>query len=102
MGRGAVQGNYENGLVYVIILFLTFWILFSYLVPISLFVTLEIVKFILVRPVMPLPLFHSLAYCSLGTPWFAQHWLPALFLIMIPLSFPWSIILGANTDAIVH
>jgi hypothetical protein len=60
MGRGAVQGNYENGLVYVIILFLTFWILFSYLVPISLFVTLEIVKFILVRPVIaastfPLP-----------------------------------------------
>ena len=41
--------------MYVIILFITFWILFSYLVPISLFVTLEIVKFILVRslPVRP-------------------------------------------------
>ncbi len=43
------SGNYQNGFVYVVILFITFWILFSYLVPISLFVTLEIVKFILVR-----------------------------------------------------
>eukprot|EP00884_Botryococcus_braunii_P012316 jgi/Botrbrau1/21085/Bobra.0144s0083.1 len=42
-----VQGNPQNNFVYVIILFFTFWILFSYLVPISLFVTLEIVKFIL-------------------------------------------------------
>ena len=50
------SGNYQNGFVYVVILFITFWILFSYLVPISLFVTLEIVKFILVRT---LPLFYS-------------------------------------------
>ena len=41
-------GNYQNGFVYVIILFITFWILFSYLVPISLFVTIEIIKFVLV------------------------------------------------------
>ncbi|KAL3132559.1 hypothetical protein ABBQ32_009098 [Trebouxia sp. C0010 RCD-2024] len=40
-----VQGNYKNGFVYWIILMITFWILYSYLVPISLFVTLEIVKF---------------------------------------------------------
>eukprot|EP00891_Asterochloris_glomerata_P000836 jgi/Astpho2/836/Aster-00685 len=40
-----VQGNYRNGFVYTIVLLITFWILFSYLVPISLFVTLEIVKF---------------------------------------------------------
>ena len=41
-------GNYQSGIVYVIILFITFWILFSYLVPISLFVTIEIIKFVLV------------------------------------------------------
>lgn len=46
---GNTNGNYQNGFVYVIILFITFWILLSYLVPISLFVTIEIVKFILVR-----------------------------------------------------
>ncbi|KAK9810005.1 hypothetical protein WJX72_003251 [[Myrmecia] bisecta] len=40
-----VQGNYNNGFVYTCILLITFWILYSYLVPISLFVTLEIVKF---------------------------------------------------------
>lgn len=40
-----LQGNYKNGFVYWIILMITFWILYSYLVPISLFVTLEIVKF---------------------------------------------------------
>lgn len=40
-----LQGNYRNGFVYTIVLLITFWILFSYLVPISLFVTLEIVKF---------------------------------------------------------
>jgi magnesium-transporting ATPase (P-type) len=40
-----VQGIYANGLLQVVINFLTFWILLSYLVPISLFVTLEIVKF---------------------------------------------------------
>jgi len=39
------QGIYENGFVQIVINFLTFWILLSYLVPISLFVTLEIVKF---------------------------------------------------------
>ena len=42
---GVLQGNYKNGFVYWIILMITFWILYSYLVPISLFVTLEIVKF---------------------------------------------------------
>lgn len=42
---GVLQGNYRNGFVYWIILMITFWILYSYLVPISLFVTLEIVKF---------------------------------------------------------
>ena len=30
-------------------LFVTFWILYSYLVPISLFVTMEVVKFVQVR-----------------------------------------------------
>ena len=43
--RWHVQGNYENGAAYTFILLITFWILYSYLVPISLFVTLEIVKF---------------------------------------------------------
>lgn len=41
----AVEGVYTNGFVQIVINFLTFWILLSYLVPISLFVTLEIVKF---------------------------------------------------------
>ncbi|BDA48078.1 probable phospholipid-transporting ATPase 7 [Coccomyxa sp. Obi] len=41
------SGNYQNAIVYIIILFITFWILFSYLVPISLFVSIEIVKFVL-------------------------------------------------------
>ena len=41
----ALQGNYRSGGVYWIILMITFWILYSYLVPISLFVSLEIVKF---------------------------------------------------------
>jgi phospholipid-transporting ATPase len=40
-----VEGVYANGFVQIVINFLTFWILLSYLVPISLFVTLEIVKF---------------------------------------------------------
>ncbi|CAK0743492.1 hypothetical protein CVIRNUC_001474 [Coccomyxa viridis] len=40
-----VEGNFENGAAYTFILFITFWILYSYLVPISLFVTMEIVKF---------------------------------------------------------
>ena len=46
---GVRAGNYYNGAQYVGILFLTFWILLSYLVPLSLFVTMEIVKFVLVR-----------------------------------------------------
>jgi phospholipid-translocating P-type ATPase (flippase) len=40
-----VEGNWENPLAQICLTFLTFWILLSYLVPISLFVTLEIVKF---------------------------------------------------------
>jgi hypothetical protein len=40
-----VQGVYASPFVQILINFLTFWILLSYLVPISLFVTLEIVKF---------------------------------------------------------
>ncbi len=40
-----VEGNYKNGFVYTVVLMITYWILYSYLVPISLFVTLEIVKF---------------------------------------------------------
>eukprot|EP00191_Tetraselmis_sp_GSL018_P012504 CAMPEP_0177598192 /NCGR_PEP_ID=MMETSP0419_2-20121207/12185_1 /TAXON_ID=582737 /ORGANISM="Tetraselmis sp., Strain GSL018" /LENGTH=1412 /DNA_ID=CAMNT_0019090555 /DNA_START=264 /DNA_END=4502 /DNA_ORIENTATION=- len=40
-----VEGNYRNPAVYIVINFLTFWILESYMVPISLFVTVEIVKF---------------------------------------------------------
>ena len=40
-----VQGNWENPAAQLCLTFLTFWILLSYLVPISLFVTLEIVKF---------------------------------------------------------
>jgi phospholipid-transporting ATPase len=39
------EGNVKNGFVYTLYVFITFWILYSYLVPISLFVTLEIVKF---------------------------------------------------------
>lgn len=40
-----VQAIYSNGLAQFCINFITFWILLSYLVPISLFVSLEIVKF---------------------------------------------------------
>lgn len=40
-----INGNWENPGAYMGLSFLTFWILYSYLVPISLFVTLEIVKF---------------------------------------------------------
>ena len=39
------EGNWENPVAQICLTFLTFWILLSYLVPISLFVTLEIVKF---------------------------------------------------------
>jgi phospholipid-transporting ATPase len=38
-------GNQKIGAIYTLFSFITFWILYSYLVPISLFVTLEIVKF---------------------------------------------------------
>ncbi|KAK9828339.1 hypothetical protein WJX74_009865 [Apatococcus lobatus] len=41
------QGNYKSNIVYVIVLWITYWILLSYLVPISLFVTMEIVKFLM-------------------------------------------------------
>lgn len=44
-----VEGNWENAGAQICLTLLTFWILLSYLVPISLFVTLEIVKFIQVR-----------------------------------------------------
>lgn len=40
-----VQGIYSSPVAQICINFLTFWILLSYLVPISLFVTMEIVKF---------------------------------------------------------
>lgn len=40
-----VEGNWSNAGAQIGLTFLTFWILLSYLVPISLFVTLEIVKF---------------------------------------------------------
>lgn len=50
-----VQGNFENGAAYTFILLITFWILFSYLVPISLFVTMEIVKFWQVSPSLLVP-----------------------------------------------
>lgn len=43
--KSYTQGNKENGVLYTLLVFITFWILYSYLVPISLFVTLEIVKF---------------------------------------------------------
>ena len=39
------EGNLRSPVLYAGVLFVTFWILYSYLVPISLFVTLEIVKF---------------------------------------------------------
>lgn len=44
-----VQGNVENDGQFLGLVFLTFWILTSYMVPISLFVTIEIVKFWQVR-----------------------------------------------------
>ena len=43
------QGNYKNNFAYAVVLWITYWILLSYLVPISLFVTMEIVKFLMVR-----------------------------------------------------
>jgi len=44
------QGNYTSDAAQFFIDLVTFWILYSYLVPISLFVTMEIVKFWQVRP----------------------------------------------------
>ena len=41
------EGNYTSAASYVGVLFFSFWILLSYMVPISLFVTMEIVKFVL-------------------------------------------------------
>lgn len=40
------QGNYKSNVAFFFVNMVTFWLLFSYLVPISLFVTIEIVKFI--------------------------------------------------------
>ena len=40
-----LQGNYTSNAAQWFIVFLTFWILYSYMVPISLFVTMELVKF---------------------------------------------------------
>lgn len=51
------EGNWSSWVAQICLTFLTFWILLSYLVPISLFVTLEIVKFWQVR---------SLACCAGG------------------------------------
>lgn len=56
----SAQGNPSNNFAYWIISFLTFWMLFSYLVPISLFVTMEIVKFMYVTSVL-----HASSYCQL-------------------------------------
>ena len=41
----SLQGIYSSWMAQICINFLSFWILLSYLVPISLFVTMEIVKF---------------------------------------------------------
>lgn len=41
----ATQGNFESSVVFGIVSLLTYWIILSYMVPISLFVTMEIVKF---------------------------------------------------------
>jgi magnesium-transporting ATPase (P-type) len=41
------EGNYVHPASYIGVLFFSFWILLSYMVPISLFVTMEIVKFVL-------------------------------------------------------
>lgn len=40
-----MQGNYTSDVAQFFINMVTYWILYSYLVPISLFVTMEIVKF---------------------------------------------------------
>lgn len=46
---GPLQGNYTSNVAQFFINLVTYWILYSYLVPISLFVTMEIVKFWQVR-----------------------------------------------------
>lgn len=51
----APQGNYTSDVVQFFINLVTFWILYSYLVPISLFVTMEIVKFWQVIPFVLCP-----------------------------------------------
>jgi len=60
------QGNFTNGWAYTLVLLVTFWILYSYLVPISLFVTLEIVKFWQAR-VPPGALAHTC--CTVSSIW---------------------------------
>mmetsp|Transcript_8499 Transcript_8499/g.24371 ORF Transcript_8499/g.24371 Transcript_8499/m.24371 type:complete len:1512 (+) Transcript_8499:120-4655(+) len=40
-----IQGNYESPVLFGVVTLLTYWIILSYMVPISLFVTMEIVKF---------------------------------------------------------
>ncbi len=45
----SAQGNYSSNVAFFFVYMVTYWLLFSYLVPISLFVTIEIVKFIQVR-----------------------------------------------------
>ena len=44
-----MQGNYHKGGVFWIVYSISFWLLFSYMIPISLFVTMEIVKAFQVR-----------------------------------------------------
>ncbi len=50
--QNSAQGNPSNNFAYWIVSFLTFWLLYGYLVPISLFVTMEIVKFMYVGGVL--------------------------------------------------
>ena len=50
VGVSVPQGNYTSNVAQFFINLVTFWILYSYLVPISLFVTMEIVKFWQVLP----------------------------------------------------
>lgn len=57
------QGNYQSDVAMYFLGILTFWILYSYLVPISLFVTMEIVKGMQVRGA---PAFTGPWLCSLG------------------------------------
>ena len=48
-----LQANYRSNGLFWIISCLTFWLLFSYMVPLSLFVTMEIVKLFQVRNPIP-------------------------------------------------